>query len=223
MILGQLKIGEHQAKWSALVGLSKYSNVVQWSPNANAESCWWSLISLIYRKLTFPHGQRPSSAHHPLEADSASELQRYFASGANHSLRTPGNHENCQISKLGNSSENSTWVFLLSPFWLFLASGWWVDDRQVEANCGYSRAVHCRWKPRLRESPPLLRSPVLSCLSSLWVLARDNRQTTEFNGRSSYQKIPSEMEVAPRYNCWHCWHCWHSSTLFDTVDMTYNE
>ena len=23
------------------------------------------------------------------------------------------------------------------------------------------------------------------------------------------QKIPSEMEVAPRYNCWHCWHCWH--------------
>ena len=26
-------------------------------------------------------------------------------------------------------------------------------------------------------------------------------------------KIPSEMEVAPRYNCWHCWHCWHCSTL----------
>ena len=23
------------------------------------------------------------------------------------------------------------------------------------------------------------------------------------------QKIPSEMEVAPRYNCLHCWHCWH--------------
>ena len=22
-------------------------------------------------------------------------------------------------------------------------------------------------------------------------------------------KIPSEMEVAPRYNCWPCWHCWH--------------
>ena len=22
-------------------------------------------------------------------------------------------------------------------------------------------------------------------------------------------KIPSEMEVAPRYNCWHCWPCWH--------------
>ena len=41
-----------------------------------------------------------------------------------------------------------------------------------------------------------------------------------------YQKIPSEMEVAPRYNCWHPWHCrrcWHCSTLFDTVDMTYNE
>ena len=42
-------------------------------------------------------------------------------------------------------------------------------------------------------------------------------------------KIPSEMEVAPRYNCWNCWqcwqcwHCWHCSTLFDTVDMTYNE
>ena len=39
-------------------------------------------------------------------------------------------------------------------------------------------------------------------------------------------KIPSEMEVAPRYNywqCWHCWHCWHYSTLFDTVDMMYNE
>ena len=34
------------------------------------------------------------------------------------------------------------------------------------------------------------------------------------------KKIPSEMEVAPRYNCWHCWHC---LTLFDTVDMTYNE
>ena len=25
----------------------------------------------------------------------------------------------------------------------------------------------------------------------------------------SDEKIPSEMEVAPRYNCWHCWHCWH--------------
>ena len=48
-------------------------------------------------------------------------------------------------------------------------------------------------------------------------------------------KIPSEMEVAPRYNCWHCWHfwhcwhcwrcwhCWHCLTLFDTVDMTHNE
>ena len=36
-------------------------------------------------------------------------------------------------------------------------------------------------------------------------------------------KIPSEMEVAPRYNCWNCWHCWQCSTLFDTVDMTYNE
>ena len=24
-----------------------------------------------------------------------------------------------------------------------------------------------------------------------------------------FSKIPSEMEVAPRYNCWHCWHCWH--------------
>ena len=30
------------------------------------------------------------------------------------------------------------------------------------------------------------------------------------------KKIPSEMEVAPRYNCWNCWHywhCWHCSTL----------
>ena len=37
------------------------------------------------------------------------------------------------------------------------------------------------------------------------------------------KKIPSEMEVAPRYNSWHCWHywhCWHCLTLFDTVDMT---
>ena len=24
-----------------------------------------------------------------------------------------------------------------------------------------------------------------------------------------YLKIPSEMEVAPRYNCLHCWHWWH--------------
>ena len=26
-----------------------------------------------------------------------------------------------------------------------------------------------------------------------------------------FAKIPSEMEIAPRYNslhCWHCWHCW---------------
>ena len=135
--------------------------------------------------------ESPSSAHHPQEADSASELQRSFASGANHSLRTRGNHVNCQISILGNSSENSTWVFLLSTF--PLASGWWVDDRQVEANCGYSRAVDCRWKPRLRESPPLLRSPVLSCLSSLWLLAGDNGQTTELNGRTSYQKCPSSF------------------------------
>ena len=22
-------------------------------------------------------------------------------------------------------------------------------------------------------------------------------------------KIPSELEVTPRYNCLHCWHCWH--------------
>ena len=27
--------------------------------------------------------------------------------------------------------------------------------------------------------------------------------------QTSAIKIPSEMEVAPRYNCWHCWHCWH--------------
>ena len=159
-------------------------SMISWSPNANAESCWWSLISLIYRKLTFPHGQRPSSAHHPQEADSASELQRYFASGANHSLRTPGNHVNCQISILGNSSENSTWVFLLSTF--PLASGWWVDDRQVEANCGYSRAVHCRWKPRLRESPPLLRSPVLpfDCLPET-----TDKQQNSMGGRP-IKKVP---------------------------------
>ena len=102
--------------------------MVQWSSKANAESCWWSMFSLIYRKLTFPHGQRPSSAHHPLEADSASEIQRSFASGANHSLRTPGNHENRQISILGNSSENSTWVFLLSPS-LWQAGGGWMIGR----------------------------------------------------------------------------------------------
>ena len=22
-------------------------------------------------------------------------------------------------------------------------------------------------------------------------------------------KIPSELEVALRYDCWHCWHCWY--------------
>ena len=45
------------------------------------------------------------------------------------------------------------------------------------------------------------------------------------NSKKDHQrwKIPSEMEVAPRYNYWHCWHCWHCSTLLDTVDMTYNE
>ena len=26
-------------------------------------------------------------------------------------------------------------------------------------------------------------------------------------GTSLAEKIPSEMEVAPRYNCWNCWHC----------------
>ena len=31
----------------------------------------------------------------------------------------------------------------------------------------------------------------------------------------SFSKIPSEIEVAPRYNCWHCWHCWHCSLLID--------
>ena len=29
------------------------------------------------------------------------------------------------------------------------------------------------------------------------------------SSRFLYEKIPSEMEVAPRYNCWNCWHCWH--------------
>ena len=42
------------------------------------------------------------------------------------------------------------------------------------------------------------------------------------------KKIPSEMEVAPRYNCWHCWHCWHCwycwhcSTLLTWRIMSYH-
>ena len=33
------------------------------------------------------------------------------------------------------------------------------------------------------------------------------------------KKIPSEMEVAPRYNCWHCWH--DTVDAVDAVDMVY--
>ena len=51
-----------------------------------------------------------------------------------------------------------------------------------------------------------------------WVWLR-----ADFQSGSRVLQIPSEMEVAPRYNCWNCWHCWHCSTLFDTVDMTYTE
>ena len=46
--------------------------------------------------------------------------------------------------------------------------------------------------------------------------------------RNSLNKIPSEMEVAPRYNCFYtvdtvdCWHCWLLTLLIaDTVDMVY--
>ena len=63
---------------------------------------------LFIGRSPFHMDERPSSAHHHQEADSASELQRSFASGANHSQRTRGNHVNCQISILGNSSKNST-------------------------------------------------------------------------------------------------------------------
>ena len=36
-----------------------------------------------------------------------------------------------------------------------------------------------------------------------------NPELVLFYAHKSIQKIPSEMEVAPRYNCWHCWRCWH--------------
>ena len=135
----------------------------------------------------FHMDESPSSAHHPLEAGSASELQRYFASGPNHSLRTPGNHVNCQISILGNSSENSTWVVLLSPPWQ-ADSGWMIGrwrrtaDTRGELTAGGNRDCENR---RLSSALPFFPS----CLP-LWLLAGDNRQTTEYNGRPSYQKCP---------------------------------
>ena len=52
-------------------------------------------------------------------------------------------------------------------------------------------------------------------------LRRMKRQIWQLQKKEQSAKIkmPSEMEVAPRYNCWHCWqcwhcwHCWHCSTL----------
>ena len=167
--------------------ISKCSNVAQWSSNADPESCWWSMFSLIYRKLTFPHGRRPqfssSSARSRLSLRAPTLLRQRCKS------LTKDTGQPCELPdfNIGQQFEEFHLSFSLEPP---LASGWWVDDRQVEANCGYSRAVDCRWKPRLRESPPLLRSPVLSCLSSLRLFDGDNRQTTELNGRSSYQKCP---------------------------------
>ena len=58
-------------------------------------------------------------------------------------------------------------------------------------------------------------------------LSMGKNETWERLHKTHLRKIPSEMQVAPRYNCWHCchcwhcWHCWHCLTLFDTVDMTY--
>ena len=66
---------------------------------------------------------------------------------------------------------------------------------------------------------------IVNCQATSFV----NLHRIYFGGLKNIVKIPSEMEVVPRYNCWNCWHCWHCwpcwhcSTLFDTVDMTYNE
>ena len=139
------------------------------------------MFSLIHRKLTFPHGQRPSSAHHPLEADSASELQRSFASGANHSLRTPGNHVNCQISILGNSSENSTWVVLLSPLWQ-ADSGWMIGrwrrtaDTRGELTAGGNRDCENR---RLSSALPFFPA----CLPFDCLLETTDKQQNPMGGR----------------------------------------
>ena len=121
------------------------------------------MFSLIYRKLTFPHGQRPqfsSSSPRSRLSLRAPTFLRQRCKSLTEDTRQP-----CELPdfNIGQQFEEFHLIFSLEPP---LASGWWVDDRQVEANCGYSRGVECRWKPRLRESPPLLRSPVLSCLSS---------------------------------------------------------
>ena len=111
--------------------LKTFQNVPMWLNDHQTliqkvvgEACF----PLFIGSSPFHMDEGPSSAHHHQEADSASELQqRSFASGANHSLRTPGNHVNCQISILGNNSKNSTWVVLSSPLWQ--AGGGWMIGR----------------------------------------------------------------------------------------------
>ena len=84
-------------------------------------------------------------------------------------------------------------------------------------------SLHCEAKTKKQTRPKAVQ------LTKPWEKKTFLRQNHLIIVIRADKKIPSEMEVAPRYNCWHCWHCWHSwhcwhfSTLFDSVDMTYNE
>ena len=50
----------------------------------------------------------------------------------------------------------------------------------------------------IKEPCYYLQSEKKICLARQFKLLRNHIQAS---------KIPSEMEVAPRYNCWNCWHC----------------
>ena len=42
-----------------------------------------------------------------------------------------------------------------------------------------------------------------------FIISRKERWWLCWSMLTSTPKIPSEMEVAPRYNFWNSWHCWH--------------
>ena len=73
----------------------------------------------------------------------------------------------------------------------------WIAVRQIYNHC-HLLPLSITWKKDSDQSQIgniSLKSGLMIFGSALWPIKRE--------------KIPSEIEVAPRYNCWHCWHCLH--------------
>ena len=107
----------------------------------------------------------------------------------------------CRGSKSTNFQKSSTWykiwvlggTILCTPFAMRWNPQFWVKSGKLPA-----AATRC-----ISEELLLSSSGQSGVNKSRWELLLQKCIGP------SITKIPSEMEVAPRYNCWNCWYCWH--------------